>query len=111
MEESHHRRGFRPASAGNTLGWGLHQLSLGGLGNLSLGLGMRYLADFRNPGAPEVPELTLFDASVEWATGSWRMALHAANLADEAYVSTCLARGDCFYGARRTVSVSAGYRF
>lgn len=91
--------------------WGMGELSLGPLGSVSLGLGVRYLSEFRNPGAPAVPETTLFDATAEWVTGSWRLALQAANLADEVYVSTCLARGDCFYGARRTVSLSAGYRF
>jgi iron complex outermembrane receptor protein len=33
------------------------------------------------------------------------------NIADKRYVSTCLPRGDCFFGARRTANVTATYRF
>jgi len=27
------------------------------------------------------------------------------------YISTCLARGDCFLGSRRTIVGTVGYRF
>jgi iron complex outermembrane receptor protein len=33
------------------------------------------------------------------------------NLTDKIYFATCLGRGDCWYGARRTVIASARYRF
>jgi len=34
-----------------------------------------------------------------------------ANLTDKVQITTCLARGDCFYGQRRTLTASATYRF
>jgi iron complex outermembrane receptor protein len=37
--------------------------------------------------------------------------LNVQNLADKTYVSTCLDRGDCFYGARRHANLTATYRF
>lgn len=43
--------------------------------------------------------------------GKSRFALTVQNIADREYVSPCLSRGDCFYGARRTAIVSAHYRF
>jgi iron complex outermembrane receptor protein len=33
------------------------------------------------------------------------------NLGDKVQISTCLARGDCFYGQRRTVVGSLRWRF
>lgn len=33
------------------------------------------------------------------------------NIADKEYVSTCLGRGDCWFGARRTVVGTVSYRF
>lgn len=43
--------------------------------------------------------------------GSWRYALHGQNLADDTYVASCLGRGDCFYGARRSVYATVSYRY
>ena len=91
--------------------WMNRTIPLGGLGSLDLGLGARYFSDFRDGAAPRVPELLLFDALVGWERGDWSVALNGRNLEDEVYVSTCLARGDCFYGSRRTVTVTTGTRF
>lgn len=91
--------------------WARRSFSLGGLGSFVAGFGVRYFDAFRDGIAPTVPELTLFDAMLEWSPGPWRLALNVSNLEDDVYVSTCLPRGDCFYGARRTVTLSAGYDF
>ncbi|MCP6237263.1 TonB-dependent receptor, partial [Klebsiella pneumoniae] len=58
-----------------------------------------------------VPSVTLVDAMLAWDGGPWRIALNASNLTDKVQITTCLARGDCFYGQRRTVTASATYRF
>ena len=42
---------------------------------------------------------------------SVRFQVNASNLADKRHITTCLARGDCFYGIGRTVLGSATYRF
>lgn len=89
--------------------WARRSFSLGGLGSFVAGLGVRYFDAFRHGIAPTVPELTLFDAMLAWNPGPWSLTLNASNLEDETYVSTCLPRGDCFYGARRTVSLSVAY--
>jgi iron complex outermembrane recepter protein len=48
---------------------------------------------------------------VAWETGPWRVNLNASNFADNIHVTTCLARGDCFYGARRNLIGGISYRF
>ena len=60
---------------------------------------------------PEVPSQTLVDAMVSWESAKLRLALNVNNLSDKTYFSTCLSRGDCWYGARRNVVASATYRF
>jgi iron complex outermembrane receptor protein len=57
------------------------------------------------------PHYTLFDAMIRYQTGPWRFQVNASNLADKRHVTTCLARGDCFFGIGRTVLGSATYRF
>jgi iron complex outermembrane receptor protein len=44
-------------------------------------------------------------------TAKWRYALNINNVTDKVYFSTCLSRGDCWYGSRRNVVASATYRF
>ena len=57
------------------------------------------------------PSYTLIDAMLAYDFRTWRVAINVANLTDKAYVATCLARGDCFYGLRRTVTANLSYRF
>ncbi len=77
----------------------------------SASLGLRYFSSFKDGPAPTVPTLYLFDVALAYDDGRWRYALAVQNLADKTYVSTCAARGDCFYGARRTATATATYRF
>ena len=46
-----------------------------------------------------------------WESQHWRLALNVNNATDKSYVSTCLSRGDCWWGARRNVVASATYRW
>jgi iron complex outermembrane recepter protein len=55
--------------------------------------------------------VTLLDALLAWENPTWRAALNVTNLTDKTYVATCLGRGDCWYGARRTVNATVTYRF
>jgi iron complex outermembrane receptor protein len=91
--------------------WGTYRLALDSLPGLRAGLGIRYMSAFRDGAAPETPSVTLYDAMVSLDQGQWRYALNVQNLADKVYVATCLGRGDCWYGARRTLVASAAYRF
>jgi iron complex outermembrane receptor protein len=46
-----------------------------------------------------------------YETGPWRFQVNASNLGDKRHITTCLARGHCFFGIGRTVLGSATYRF
>ncbi|WP_424196468.1 TonB-dependent siderophore receptor [Ampullimonas aquatilis] len=91
--------------------WGKWRFQIAGLSGFSAGLGVRYMSAFRNDPAPTTPALTLMDAMLGWDNGSWRYALNVTNLTDKVFVSTCLGRGDCWYGARRNVMLTGTYRF
>ena len=91
--------------------WGKYRFSVGNVNGFSAGAGMRWLGGFTDGNAPRTPSVTLVDALLAYDTGDWRFALNANNLLDKTYVSTCLDRGDCWYGSRRSVVASASYRF
>jgi iron complex outermembrane recepter protein len=91
--------------------WTKYRFALGGTPGFSAGLGLRWLESFRNAPAPITPSVTLLDALLAWENPTWRAALNVTNLTDKTYVATCLGRGDCWYGARRTVNATVTYRF
>ena len=91
--------------------WGTWRFSIGGVDGFSAGLGVRYASAFTDGFAPETPAVTLADGLLAYDTRDWRVALNATNLFDKTYVSTCLSRGDCWWGARRSVVASVTYRF
>lgn len=83
-----------------------------GAGRIKVGTGVRYIGTSTDgTDRNEVPSVTLVDAMLSYDVGTWRWALNVNNLTDKAYLTTCLARGDCFLGQRRTVVASAAYRF
>ncbi len=74
------------------------------------GAGVRHVgASWDGADIIETPAYTLVDAMVGFDYGNWGVSIDADNLADNVHVASCLARGDCFYGARR--SVTANVRF
>jgi iron complex outermembrane recepter protein len=91
--------------------WASVPFALGALHGFRAGLGARHFSSYRDGAAPTTPSVTLFDGMLAWERGPWRYALHGQNLADDTYVAACLGRGDCFYGARRSVYVTLSYRF
>lgn len=55
---------------------------------------------------------TLGDAMIGYEfIENWDVALNARNITDEEYLTSCLARGDCFLGEARTVMLSVTKRF
>ncbi|MDO9002584.1 MAG: TonB-dependent siderophore receptor [Aquabacterium sp.] len=83
-----------------------------GPGRFKVGAGARYIGTSTDgTDRNKVPAVTLIDAMVSYDTGDWRLALNVNNLADKLYLTTCLARGDCFLGQRRTAVATASYRF
>lgn len=95
--------------------WGKYRFAIAGVTGFSAGAGVRYLSGFQDiDGAargPRMPSVTLLDLMVAYDSEHWRYALNVNNATDKAYFSTCLARGDCWWGARRSVVASATYRF
>ena len=57
------------------------------------------------------PSYTLFDAMVGYNFGDYRLSLQAQNITDKTVITSCLARGDCFYGQRRAISANLRYNF
>ncbi|MGR4868797.1 TonB-dependent siderophore receptor [Variovorax sp. LARHSF232] len=94
--------------------WAKYRFAVAGMPGFAVGAGVRWMSAFRDTSfgiGPEVPSQTLVDAMISWESAKLRLALNVNNLSDKTYFSTCLSRGDCWYGARRNVVASATYRF
>ncbi|WP_193074100.1 TonB-dependent siderophore receptor [Pseudomonas sp. FME51] len=92
--------------------WSQHRFALFGLPGFSAGAGVRYVgASWDGTDSLKTPSTTLFDAMLSYSRDNWTAALNATNLEDETYYTTCLARGDCFIGSRRTLVGSLSYTF
>lgn len=91
--------------------WGSYRFALGGVSGLRAGAGVRWFSAFHDGVAPTTPSVALLDAMVAWDVERWRVALNVSNLTDKVYVSTCLSRGDCWFGSRRNAVASVTYRF
>lgn len=93
--------------------WSDYTFQDGYLRGLGFGGGIRYVgssfADTAN--LLSVPSFTLFDAALHYEWDGWRVALNAVNLGDKTYVSSCSTPTACFYGDRRRVTASVGYRW
>ncbi|MFC6632130.1 TonB-dependent siderophore receptor [Microbulbifer taiwanensis] len=96
--------------------WGNYEFS-SWVPGLNLGLGLRHVGESYtgiddNPVFPDSnPDYTLYDATIGYVVDSWKFQLNAKNLTDEVHTTSCLARGDCFYGERRYVTAEARYTF
>lgn len=92
--------------------WSQHRFSIAGIPGFSVGAGVRYVgASWDGADNVKTPSTTLFDAMLGYAYQDWSFTLNATNLEDETYYTTCLSRGDCFTGNRRTVVATASYSF
>ncbi|NUO74482.1 MAG: TonB-dependent siderophore receptor [Lysobacter sp.] len=91
--------------------WGKQRFRIGGREGYAAGLGLRYMSAFDSLPAPTTPAVTLADAMLSYDTGAWRWALNINNLTDKRYFSICMGRGDCWFGARRNIGLSASYSF
>lgn len=95
--------------------WAKYRFAIAGLNGFSAGAGVRWMGAFNDQqgggNGPQIPSAALLDLMFAYDTGQWRYAVNINNATDKTYFSTCLARGDCWYGARRNVIASATYRF
>ncbi|GGY74110.1 TonB-dependent siderophore receptor [Pseudoduganella plicata] len=94
----------------NVSAWLARDFAIAGVGGFTAGGGVRYLGtSWDGTDSLRTPSATLLDAMLSYSTGNWRVAMNVVNLADKVQITTCLARGDCFYGQRRTAMLTARY--
>lgn len=76
------------------------------------GYGLRYVGEsWDGTDTLATPSYSLADLMLGYETGKWDFAINVRNLADKSYYATCIARGDCFPGERRTIVGRAIYNF
>lgn len=95
--------------------WAKYRFAIAGVNGFSSGAGVRYMSAFRDESyggyGPRVPGVTLLDLVLAYEADQWRYALNINNATNKTYVSTCLSRGDCWYGSSRNIVASATYKF
>lgn len=92
--------------------WVNYRFNVFGRPGFLAGAGARYNGSSNDgTGRNGVPAVTLYDAVLAYDQGPMRLALNLTNVFDKQYIATCIARGDCFFGTRRTVVGSVSYRF
>lgn len=117
--DARYNKSDNPAEQGNQVetipkhlasAWAVQRFAIGDIHGWRAGLGVRYIGSSQDNFAQvKAPNVTLVDAMLGLDYGSWRYAVNASNLFDKEYVSTCIARGDCWLGAKRQVIASATY--
>lgn len=92
--------------------WGVWEFDQPQLKGWSVGTGVRYLGpSWDATNTVEVPSVTLFDAMIAYEEEHWRWQISGTNLEDKEYVSTCLTRGDCWFGTARTITTGITYKY
>lgn len=92
--------------------WGVWEFDQRYLQGWSIGAGVRYIGEsWDDHDTIVVPDVALFDAMIAYEEDNWRWSVNARNLEDKEYVSTCLNRGDCWYGSARTITTSLTYKY
>lgn len=90
-----------------------YTITEGALSGLGFGAGVRYTGEHYGDAYNqfETPSYTLFDASVHYDIGAWRLQLNAQNVGDKEYIATCNSATWCYYGYPRTVTATARYQW
>ena len=86
----------------------------GELQGLRAGMGVRDIGtswDGSDSQLTRIDGYTLYDAMLGYEMDNWFFSLNARNLEDKIHYTSCLARGDCFAGERRTVTADVRYNF
>jgi iron complex outermembrane receptor protein len=96
-----------------TSGWADYTFQEGPLTGFGFGGGVRYIgSSFADPAnLLPVPSVVLGDATLHYEWQNWRAALNVINVADTIYVANCSSATACFYGDRRRVTASLGYKW
>ena len=82
---------------------------------LTMGAGIRYVGESVSENGViryDTPSYTLGDLMMSYAlSNNLNVQLNVRNVTDKKYLTSCLFRGDCFPGVRRTVTASLTYSF
>ena len=82
---------------------------------LTVGAGIRYVGESVSENGViryDTPSYTLGDLMVSYVlSDNLDLQLNVRNVTDKKYLTSCLFRGDCFPGVRRTVNASLTYSF
>jgi len=93
--------------------WVDYTIPEGVLEGVSLGAGIRHIgeswADAAN--TRSVPSATLLDAAIRYEQENWGLALKVSNILDTTYVASCQSLSSCAYGAGRTATLSAHFKW
>lgn len=99
--------------------FGIYSFSEGPLAGFRLGAGVRHIGKSESSGISTLTgevityvtdAYTVGDIVIGYGFGSWDLSVNARNVTDEDYFTTCLARGDCYPGERRSVIATLTYR-
>ncbi|MET0720709.1 MAG: TonB-dependent siderophore receptor, partial [Tardiphaga sp.] len=93
--------------------WADYTFQSGAWTGFGFGGGVRYVGtSFADPAnLMPVPSRVLGDVAVHYEWQNWRLALNVQNVADKIYVSSCSDPNSCFYGDRRRLTASVGYKW
>ncbi len=88
------------------------------LPGFKVGLGTRYVGETsfltmidEQSERYHTPDYTMVDLMLGYEIGQFDFMINVDNLTDKTVVTTCLDRGDCFYGQQRTVTANLRYQF
>lgn len=93
--------------------WGTYRFA-GDWQGLRVGVGVRDIGrswDGLDNKAISISGYTLYDAMLGYEMENWFFSVNARNLEDKTHYTSCLARGDCFAGERRTITADLRYNF
>lgn len=99
--------------------FGIYRFAEGSLSGFRLGGGVRHVGESESSGISALtgtpltyvtPSYTVGDLVAGYRFGRWDLSVNARNITNEKYFTTCLARGDCYPGERRSVVATLGYR-
>lgn len=98
----------------------IYRMPPGPLGGLRFGGGIRHVDGTESSAISRVTgtlftvttdSFTVADAVVGYDFGRFDLWVNARNVTDEEYLTTCLARGDCYPGERRSIVANLAWRF
>ncbi|WP_199610807.1 TonB-dependent siderophore receptor [Flocculibacter collagenilyticus] len=120
--DSEEQNGFQRSSIPDQQAsiWVRHDFAQPALEGLYTGFGARYIGESESTDINRrtseyltvtTPSYTVLDLTVGYQLTNWDLTLSARNLTDKQYYATCLARGDCYPGEKRSIAATASYRF